>query len=111
MCNRFKQTHSREYLAEQFQAWDEIEHHARYNIAPTQPIVTIRSEKGKRKTINMRWGLMSVFTSGASHFNARSEEVTRTPAFRNLIKDHRCLIPADGFYEWKKMGTVKQPFC
>jgi putative SOS response-associated peptidase YedK len=113
VCNRFRLTHARRFLAEQFQAWDEIEEGPRYNIAPTQQISAIREHQGKRQIFNMRWGLMPAVSSrpGVGHFNARSESVTNTPAFRDLVKDHRCLIPADGFYEWRKMGSVKQPFC
>lgn len=61
----------------------------------------------------MRWGLIPSWASGATstNFNARSETVTVTPSFRDLIETHRCLIPADAFYEWKKVGTIKQPFA
>jgi putative SOS response-associated peptidase YedK len=112
MCNRFRQTKSGREVAERFQAWDEIEDPPRYNIAPTQPVLTVRERGGKRVISSMRWGLVpSAAAHGAGHFNARSESVSGTSAFRDLLKDHRCLIPADGFYEWRNMGSVKQPFC
>jgi len=104
-------------LAERFEAWDEIEDRPRYNIAPTQPGVTVRREMGKktRKFTTMRWGLIPSWakdmTIGTRTLNARSETVTKTPAFRQSILTKRCLIPADGFYEWQKMGSVKQPYC
>jgi len=61
----------------------------------------------------MRWGLIPSWASGitSAHFNARSESVTTTPSFRDLVKTNRCLIPADAFYEWQKIGSVKQPFA
>src|SRR2546429_1213823 len=63
----------------------------------------------------MRWGLIPSWAKdmsiGNRTLNARSETVTTTPAFRDSILTKRCLIPADGFYEWRKMGSVKQPYC
>ena len=63
----------------------------------------------------MRWGLIPSWAKdmsiGTRTLNARSETVTTTPAFRDSILTKRCLIPADGFYEWNKMGSVKQPYC
>jgi putative SOS response-associated peptidase YedK len=109
--------HSKQYLAERFQAWDEVEDRPRYNIAPTQPVLTVRKEHGKkfRHFTSMRWGLIPSWAKdisiGNRTLNARSETITRTPAFRESILTKRCLIPADGFYEWQKMGSVKQPYC
>jgi len=117
VCNRYRLTHSKRYLAERFQAWDEIEDAPRYNIAPTQPVLTGRREQGKktRKFTTMRWGLIPSWARdmkiGNQTLNARSETVTTTPSFRDSILTKRCLIPADGFYEWRAMGSVKQPFC
>lgn len=118
MCNRYRLTHSKQYLVDRFQATgDEIEDRPRYNIAPTQPVLTVRKENGKktRRFTNMRWGLIPSWakdmTIATRTLNARSETVTRTPAFRDSILTKRCLIPADGFYEWRKMGSVKQPYC
>ncbi len=118
MCNRYRLTHSKQYLAERFQAADdEIEERPRYNIAPTQPVLTVRKEQGKkvRQFTTMRWGLIPSWAKdmsiGTKTLNARSETVTTTPAFRDSILTKRCLIPADGFYEWRKMGSVKQPYC
>ncbi len=119
-CGRphFRLTHSKQYLAERFQAADdEVEEHPRYNIAPTHPVLTVRKEQGKkiRHFTTMRWGLIPSWAKDVSignrTLNARSETVTTTPAFRDSILTKRCLIPADGFYEWRKMGSVKQPYC
>jgi putative SOS response-associated peptidase YedK len=113
-------TYSKPYLAERFQASDEtgaIEDRPRYNIAPTQPVITVRKEHGEktRRLTTMRWGLIPSWAEdmsiGTQTLNARSETVTSKPAFRDSILRKRCLIPADGFYEWRKMGSVKQPYC
>ena len=111
-------THSKQYLADRFQATgDEIEDRPRYNIAPTQPVLTVRKEQGKkvRQFTTMRWGLIPSWAKdmsiGTQTLNARSETVTTKPAFRDSILRKRCFIPADGFYEWRKMGSVKQPYC
>ena len=118
MCNRYRLTHSKQYLADRFQATgDEIEERPRYNIAPTQAVLTVRKEQGRkvRHFSTMRWGLIPSWakdmTIGTKTLNARSETITTTPAFRDSILTKRCLIPADGFYEWRKMGSVKQPYC
>jgi putative SOS response-associated peptidase YedK len=113
-------TYTKPYLAERFQASDEsgeIEDRPRYNVAPTQPVVTVRKEQGKktRHFTTMRWGLIPSWAKdmsiGTRTLNARSETVTTKPAFRDPILKKRCLIPADGFYEWQKIGSVKQPYC
>ena len=107
VCNRYRLTHSKQYLAERFHAADaEIEEHPRFNIAPTQPVLIVRKEQGKkiRRFTTMRWGLIPSWAKdmsiGNRTLNARSETVTTTPAFRDPILTRRCLIPADGFYEW-----------
>lgn len=119
MCGRFRQSRSRQILEEMFHVHfdsdDEIV--PRYNIAPTQPVLAIRQEPDKpiRRASAMRWGLVPSWSkdlsSSARMINARSETVTTTPAFREPFKSQRCLIPADGFYEWKLYGKSKQPYC
>jgi len=89
----------------------------RYNIAPTQPVPVIRQnpEKPVRELSLMRWGLIPSWATdasgSASMINARSETASTKPAFADALKHRRCLIPADGFYEWKRDGKSKQPFC
>ena len=89
----------------------------RYNIAPTQQIPVVRQHPKKpfRQMSTMRWGLIPSWAANpsvaASMINARSETAATKPAFRDPLKFRRCLIPADGFYEWKKTPTSKQPFC
>lgn len=117
MCGRFRQTRSQKQLEERFQAEGEIEVAPRFNIAPSQPVVTVRQKKNElsRHLSMMRWGLIPAWAKdmsfGNTKVNARSETVTTTLSFSEAIRSRRCLIPADGFYEWKKMGTIRQPYC
>ena len=85
----------------------------RYNIAPGQLLMAISQENGKRTLSQWKWGLIPSWAkdnrSSYSSFNAKSETVFDKPMFRVPVRKHRCLIPADGFYEWKKSGNAKQP--
>jgi putative SOS response-associated peptidase YedK len=86
----------------------------RFNIAPTQPIAAVPNN-GKDKVDYFHWGLIPSWAKdpsiGSRMINARAETLAEKPAFRNALKRRRCLIPADGFYEWKKLpdGKTKQP--
>ena len=117
MCGRFRLGKGREALKEYFGAEMEVEWSPRYNIAPTQPIPTVRQNATKpvREICLMRWGLIPSWaedaTIGYKTINARSETATTRPAFRDALISRRCLVPADGFYEWKKEAKGKQPFC
>ncbi|MFK7767626.1 MAG: SOS response-associated peptidase [Mariniblastus sp.] len=87
----------------------------RYNICPTQSAIAVReSDSGEYEVAELRWGLVPFWSKdlkiGARMINARSETVATKPAFRVAFKSRRCLILADGFYEWKKEGKSKQPF-
>jgi putative SOS response-associated peptidase YedK len=85
----------------------------RYNVAPTQPIPIVRLADGNRHFALMRWGLIPSWVKDPKTFslliNARAESVIDKPAFRSAMRRRRCLIPADGFYEWKNIGSGKQP--
>lgn len=86
----------------------------RYNIAPTQGVATVVNENdGSRVLRLMRWGLIPSWAKdpsvGARMINARSETLAEKPAFRNALKRRRCLIVADGFYEWQKQPGGKVP--
>jgi putative SOS response-associated peptidase YedK len=89
----------------------------RFNIAPTQPIPVIRQHPKEpvRQLSLMKWGLVPSWSkdpsAAASMINARSETASTKPAFREALKFRRCLIPADGFYEWMRTGKSKQPYC
>jgi len=87
----------------------------RYNIAPTQPVAAIRLNKdGKQRELTFfRWGLVPSWSKdikiGSRLINARSETVAEKPSFRTAFKRRRCIIPANGFYEWQRRGSRKQP--
>jgi putative SOS response-associated peptidase YedK len=85
----------------------------RYNVAPTQRIPTVRQGEDGRELAIMRWGLIPVWTKDPKKspllINARSESVAEKPAFRASFKARRCLVPADGFFEWEKLEKAKQP--
>ncbi len=87
----------------------------RYNIAPTQEAAVVRSDaEGRRELALLRWGLVPFWAKeisiGSRMINARSETAAEKPSFRAAFKRRRCLILADGFYEWRKIGKTKQPF-
>ena len=88
----------------------------RYNIAPTQQVLAIRASEGtgRREPVLLRWGLVPSWAKdskiASATINARGESVATKPAFRSAFKARRCLIVADGFYEWQKLGTKKQPY-
>jgi len=87
----------------------------RYNVAPTQPIPIVRLHEGKRQFALVRWGLIPAWVEDPRGFslliNARGESVNDKPAFRNAMKRRRCLVPADGFYEWKVEGGRRRPYA
>ena len=91
---------------------------ARYNIAPTQDVLAVREADGVREAAMMRWGLIPSWSKepggGPPMINARSETLAEKPAFRTAFRRRRCIIPADGFYEWKKSAGgakgTKQPY-
>ena len=86
----------------------------RYNVAPAQSIAAVRPAQGGRRLSMLRWGLIPAWAKepniGYKMINARSETAHQKPSFRDAFKARRCLIPADGFYEWKREGKAKQPY-
>jgi putative SOS response-associated peptidase YedK len=119
MCGRFRLSRRKQVVEEYFDTAvsDELDWALRYNIAPTQPVPVIRQNPKEpiRDLSLMRWGLIpswSKDSSGAARMiNARSETAATLPAFRDAMKSRRCLIPADGFYEWLRTEHAKQPYC
>jgi len=126
MCGRYRLSRHKEILAERFgvdpaELDPEDNWQPRYNIAPTQNVPVIRqdAEEPKRFGSRMRWGLIPFWAknkdkeAGIGHnlINARAETAAVQPAFRDALRYRRCLIPADGFYEWCKSGRTKIPFC
>lgn len=116
MCGRFTLTAPPDQLASLFDLPQEPMVVPRYNIAPTQPVAVVRmnAQKAEREWALTYWGLVPSWSKdpsmGARMINARSETVTEKPAFRAAFKRRRCLVPANGFYEWQKQGKGKQPF-
>lgn len=116
MCGRFTLITPAEALAEQFQLFEIPSLAPRYNIAPTQPVAVVRQVPGdgQRELVLLRWGLVPFWAKdpgiGARMINARSETVADKPAFRAAFRRRRCLVPADGFYEWQRLERGKQPF-
>jgi putative SOS response-associated peptidase YedK len=118
MCGRYRLSRRKQLVEEYFDTEsDEPEWTPRYNIAPSQPVPVIRQNpKEPRRALSlMRWGLIPSWAKDASvaarMINARSETAGMKPAFRDPLTNRRCLIPADGFYEWSRTGKVKQPYC
>ena len=116
MCGRFAQTKELTILISRFHfIIEDLELRKRYNIAPGQDAAVIVFEKNARRLKMMRWGLIPFFTkespSSGRMINARSETLGQKPSFRNCLKNKRCLVPADGYYEWKKIPgeTTKIP--
>ena len=116
MCGRFTQTF----------AWDQadllldlsgppLNLRPRYNVAPSQEAAVVRADRDGRRSLSMlRWGLVPAWArdprSGPRLINARAETARTKPSFRAAFASRRCLIPADGFYEWKREGGAKQPW-
>ena len=115
MCGRYTLTAPAEVLTEIFDLAETVELHPRYNIAPTQETAVVGlNHDGKRSLGLMRWGLIPHWAKdpsiGNRLINARAETAAEKPAFRSSFSKRRCLVPADGFYEWQKTGGRKQPF-
>lgn len=116
MCGRYASSRRPEDLISYFEAEDppEEELTASYNVAPTDPVYVVLKRHQRRQLRVVRWGLVPSWAKdpklGAKLINARSETLSTTAAFRAAYRRRRCLVPADGYYEWKKEGTAKQPF-
>lgn len=116
MCGRYRLSRRKQLIAEYFETENEIDWEPRYNIAPSQPVAIIRQEPARpeRQFTLARWGLIPSWASDASigfkTINARAETVARKPAFRDAFISRRCLLPADGFFEWRRSGKERQPF-
>src|SRR5260370_9929596 len=118
MWGRFRLSRRKQIVEEYFDCGsDEPDWAPRFNVAPTQPVAVIRQNPKEpvRELSLMRWGHIPSWAkdpSGAAGIiNARSETAATKPAFLESLKSRRCLIPADGFYDWKRDGKIKKPFC
>jgi len=118
VCGLYRLSRRKQIIEEHFDSisGEEVWTH-RYNIAPTQPIPIIRQhpKEPRRELALVRWGLIPWWakdaSGAASMINARSETAATKPAFRDALNSRRCVIPADGFYEWVRTGKTKQPYC
>jgi len=115
MCGRFAFYSPSEAVAALFGVTQSIDVKPRYNIAPTQYIAAIRRDENQSPELTMlRWGLVPFWAKdpsiGNRMINARSETVAEKPSFRNAYRKRRCLILADGFYEWHREGDIKIPY-
>jgi putative SOS response-associated peptidase YedK len=115
MCGRFAFYSPVEAAAALFGVDASLDIKPRYNIAPTQDIAAIRNDKdGERELVMLRWGLVPFWAKdpsiGNRMINARAETVAEKPSYRNAYKHRRCLVLADGFYEWQRQGETKTPF-
>lgn len=114
MCGRFVITSPPAALRRIFGYVEQPNFPPRFNVAPTQPIPVVIIENGARHFRLMRWGLLPAWVKDPRKFtlliNARSETVLEKAAFRNAIRRRRCLVPADGYYEWQAVDGRKQPY-
>jgi putative SOS response-associated peptidase YedK len=117
MCGRFTQRYSWSEVVAFLRLTDTGRNlRARYNIAPTDDVLAVRlNVAGKREAVDLRWGLIPRWAKdekiGYSTINARAETVANKPVFRDAFEKRRCLIVADGYYEWEKVGPkAKQPY-
>lgn len=112
MCGRYAVTLPPEAMREAFAYREQPNFPPRYNIAPTQPVPVIRLDEGRRQFILMRWGFIPGWVKDPKSFplviNIRSESAGEKPSFRAALARRRCLMPADGFYEWHRLGQGRQ---
>jgi putative SOS response-associated peptidase YedK len=116
MCGRYSITTNPEAMRRLFAFLNATPNiRPRYNAAPTDELPVVRLDReGNRELAMLRWGLIPLWAEdpkiGYSTINARSETVATKPAFREAFRKRRCLVPTDGFYEWAKVGSEKQPY-
>jgi putative SOS response-associated peptidase YedK len=115
MCGRYILAAPPEAVASHFALAEVPVYAPRYNIAPTQVVPVVReTPEGARECVLLRWGLIPSWARdpdiGQRLINARAEGVADKPSFRAAFRKRRCLVPATGFYEWKRAGTRKQPY-
>jgi putative SOS response-associated peptidase YedK len=114
VCGRFNLHHNPRAIADEFGV-EVVDHHPRYNIAPTQyiPLVRPAADRPGRELVAAKWGLIPSWATdpsiGNRLINARADTAATKPAFRSAYKHRRCLIPASGFYEWSGPAKKRQP--
>ena len=118
MCGRYTLTCTPDVIAEEFRLEAIPALHPRYNVVPSQGVACVRArlqaQVWKREAVNLRWGLIPSWARdpamGMKLINARVETVAKKPSFQKPFRERRCLVLADGYYEWKWEGTRKQPY-
>ena len=118
MCGRYRLSRHKQVLLDRFgvEPDEDFDWQPRYNIAPTDRVPVIRQDprQPRRRISLLRWGLIPSWAKdasvGARMINARAESAAEKPAFRDALMKRRCLVPADGFYEWKKLDKTRQPY-
>jgi putative SOS response-associated peptidase YedK len=114
MCGRYLITSAPEAFRRLFGYPEQPNFPPRYNVAPTQPIPIVRIVDGQRQFALVRWGLIPPWVKDPRKFslliNARCESVNDKPAFRNAMRRRRCLVPADGFYDWAQDRGYRRPY-
>lgn len=115
MCGRMTQQTDTSEVARIFDAEVvDADPGQRFNVAPTQPVTVVLERDGRRLVETHRWGLIPAWAKGPASghpmINARAETVERTPAYRVAFQRRRCIVPADAFYEWRRLGSRRQPF-
>jgi putative SOS response-associated peptidase YedK len=107
MCGRYALLLPPEAMAELFRTLNElVDYPPRYNIAPTQPVLTVLEREGRRTAELFRWGFVPSWVRDPREFalliNARGDTMAEKPSFRDALRNSRCVVPASGYYEWKK---------
>lgn len=115
MCGRYVVRFSKRAFQETFNVQPPLFDFTSYNLAPMQQAAMIWAPEGQREAVQARWSLLPKWVKDpldfkASMFNARAETLLEKASFKRPLKSQRCLIPASGFYEWKKVGSEKQPY-
>jgi putative SOS response-associated peptidase YedK len=109
MCGRYVQRTDAKKLAKEFKVAEVPSVEPRYNIAPTQEVLAVHETPDGREMTFYKWGLIPSWAKDKSMsarlINARSETVAEKPAFRQAFRQRRCIIPADGFYEWVRPAS------
>jgi putative SOS response-associated peptidase YedK len=115
MCGRYTISSSPAAIRALFRYAEQPNFPPRYNVAPTQPVPIVRLWEGQRQFALVRWGLIPPWVKDPRAFsvlfNARADSILEKPSFQNAMRRRRCLFPADGFFEWKANGAVRQPFA
>ena len=115
MCGRFVTASSPQLLVERFGVTDVqvADGEPDYNVAPTEPVMVVRQRDDRRVLSRVRWGLVPTWAkdpaTGNKMINARAEGIEEKPAYRRAFVKRRCIIPADGFYEWQVVGEPRTP--